>query len=148
MIDGTERLMAAIEQGGDINERDKSGRTILHYAATRPEIEVIRKILEYGADVNAKDRSGETPLHMACREGRLEIVEELIASGSKPDEKDSDGNTPLFRAVYSYSGDGRIIQTLLKAGADMNAKNNHDGSPLELARLIASTDVLKHLTPT
>jgi uncharacterized protein len=47
----------------------------------------------------------------------------------------------LFRAVFNSCGDGSVIELLLSAGADPNAPNDSDVTPIKLARTIANYDV-------
>ena len=48
-----------------MNIPDIFGRTPLHQAAAKGDIEIILILIEYGADVNARTISGETPLMKA-----------------------------------------------------------------------------------
>ncbi|XP_073246127.1 transient receptor potential cation channel subfamily A member 1-like [Porites lutea] len=59
-------------------------------------------------------------LHQACRDGLTRVVEQLIKQNpSACNEQDKDGLTPLHHAARGNSL--QIIQTLLDAGADVNA---------------------------
>jgi ankyrin repeat protein len=139
------RLRAAIEAGGDVNERDKDGRTPLHHACIENDQTIVDLLLASKADVAPVDNDGWTPLHFAARNHHVEIVRTLLQSGSPVDVIDSHGNTPLFRAVFESRGRGDTIEVLLRAGADKNRKNNHDMSPADLAATIANFDVKQWL---
>jgi len=41
------------------------GTTVLHWAATKGNFEIIKLFLKYKAQVNAKDNKGRTPLMLA-----------------------------------------------------------------------------------
>ena len=53
----------------DVHARDRYGRTQLHRAAYKGNVETVKALLNARADVNAKDDDGFTPLHSA-REGK------------------------------------------------------------------------------
>jgi ankyrin repeat protein len=67
-----QNIQAAINQGADINARDKIGGTVLMYAAqcnTNPE--VITVLLKAGADPKAHDKNGQTSLMAAAFNNRI-----------------------------------------------------------------------------
>lgn len=69
---GEERLalaavIAAAEQGVNLDHTDYTGSTALHYAAARNLPTVVRELAERGADVNAVNGNGQTPLDLAIQ---------------------------------------------------------------------------------
>ena len=52
---------------GDVNARDKEGRTALHHAALENASQQAALLLGQGADVNAKADDGETAIRCAMR---------------------------------------------------------------------------------
>lgn len=64
--------------GGDINAKDKKGRTILHYAAKYVmDPEVIMVLLDAGANPSAKDNRGNTPADYAKTNNSLHATPAL-----------------------------------------------------------------------
>ena len=53
---------ALLEQGIDINTRDKDGRTALMFAAFNGHEDIVKSLMENGADVNIMDSYGRTAL--------------------------------------------------------------------------------------
>ena len=96
-----EAVKQFIDEGADVNVKNKVGSTPLLYAAVHKEI--IELLIAKGADVNAKNNSGWTPLLMAVLGDRKEVIELLIAKGAdvnaKDSRKDSRGKTPLDWAI-------------------------------------------------
>ncbi len=99
------------DMGGDVNDRDWLGWTMLHTAAMGADVEAVRHLVELGADVSARDCHGQTPLHYAVDEAYrqvfewdrdldLRIVRELLVLGADPLARDRSGCTPrdLVRA--------------------------------------------------
>ncbi|EIE24977.1 hypothetical protein COCSUDRAFT_83670, partial [Coccomyxa subellipsoidea C-169] len=103
----------------DVNAKNSSGQTALHYAASKArKPSVIRALLAKGANVNTKDSTGSTPLHRACSAGRFEAVRILVEEGkAKLEARDNTGGTPLYVAAETCQQ--AIALYLLSKGADV-----------------------------
>lgn len=75
-LDWTRQLVA---MGAKVR---RDGWTPLHYAASGPNVEVVRFLLDQGADVDAIAPNGASPLMMAARYGAEDSVRLLIARGA------------------------------------------------------------------
>ena len=62
----------------------QDGWAPIHYAATGPEVELVRLLLDKGAPIDARSPNGSTPLMMAARYGSEASVELLLARGANP----------------------------------------------------------------
>ncbi|CAF1118059.1 unnamed protein product [Didymodactylos carnosus] len=83
----------------NINQKDSSGYTALHYSVRHQPAKIVLLLLENKADPNIVTNAGHsTPLHRAALFNNLEAVKYLIDYGAKVDIKDIDGLTPLERA--------------------------------------------------
>ena len=71
------------------------------------------------------------PLHEAVKAGNLAQVDSLINAGTAIDSL-SDGLTPLHVAMMSLEDNRPIIESLIDAGADVNAKAKSEDSPTPL----------------
>jgi ankyrin repeat protein len=123
---------------------DAYGRTPLHYAAMKGDVDAARHLLTNGADPSAPDDNGWTPLHFAAQEWRLDIARLLLEHGANVDAVDSYGNTSLSTAVFNSRGRGELIIILRHYAADPLHLNHAGVSPLQLARTIANFDVAKY----
>ena len=79
-------IVALVEAGADVNQRDASGRTALHWAVEWfGGAELVAYLLEQGADPAVADRSGKTPEALARAAGKDSLVELLTSGGGGPD---------------------------------------------------------------
>ncbi len=78
---------------------DADENTLLHYAAWKGDIRIVKLLIEHKADVNAQNKWGFTPLHeLARREENNEVRDigsTLILYGAKVNAVTNYGNTPL-----------------------------------------------------
>lgn len=140
-----DRVRAAVQAGGNVNERDRDGRSPLHHACIQGNEDIGDLLLASGADVAPSDDNGMTPLHFAASHNQLKIGKRLLDEGAPVDARDSNGNTPLARAVFESKGRGEMITILIEAGADRDTKNDYGVSPAELADTIVNYDVRQWL---
>ena len=118
-----------LEGGADPNTTLRGGETALMTAARTGKLGPVKALLSRGADVGAKVGRGQTALMWAAAAGHLKVVEELIQARADfrtplPDS----GLTPLFLAVRE--GRSGVVQSLLKAGADVNRTVRPGPKPL------------------
>lgn len=128
-----------LDAGADPNARTAEEITpLFHAAAFCRSSEIVRALIRAGADVNAEGkregREGWTPLLYAlagpCRS--LPVVEELLGSGASVNIAVGNGQTPLHFAVSIGDVPG-YVHALLRAGADVHARNGDGGSALDCA---------------
>jgi len=85
--------------GKDINARDSSSRTPIHYAIAFGKgdtgEEIFDLLLEAGADLTATDEKKNTPLHYACGYGKPFAVKALLEKGCDKTATNGTGKTPL-----------------------------------------------------
>jgi ankyrin repeat protein len=144
-----------IEQGADVNSRDKNGWTPLMYAASyaKPATEILQFLLAKGADVNARNKQGQTALMIAAAGRKGEAVKALLAKGADINAKDDDGSTALILSLGELPNlppdapdamvEGldkevtTIVQDLLDKGADVNVKNKKGETALTMGQMWA-----------
>jgi ankyrin repeat protein len=74
---------------------------VLHFAAKKGRVDIIKNLLEKGVQVDAKDANNKTALHFAAEAGEPEVVAMLLEHKAKLDVKDKNGQTPLHLAVIN-----------------------------------------------
>ncbi|PAA47279.1 hypothetical protein BOX15_Mlig016808g2 [Macrostomum lignano] len=88
------------------------------------------------------------PLHLACRDGHLEaarLLLEALGSPSLIGHPDKSNMTPLHTAVMR--GHAAIVRLLLRHGANPDASNAENLTPIELAARSGLLESLKCLLP-
>jgi len=110
--------------------------TPLHQAAKNANLEAIKYFIAQGINVNVRDHAGSTPLHYACLApgDNKEVIDYLIERGAEVNAVDHLHNTPLHLAclcLFFPLGDNK--ETLIKHGANVNAKNYKAKTPQALA---------------
>jgi ankyrin repeat protein len=81
-----------------LNAVDKEGSTLLHCAAWKGHVELVRLLLDAGAPINATSQNshyGTTPLHAAAHANNRAVAQMLIERGADLKAKNLSGRTPL-----------------------------------------------------
>ena len=109
----------------DVNERDGSGATAVHWAARQDDQVTAAILIQAGAKVNVVDDHGITPIALASINGSATMVETLLSAGADPNVARTTGETPLMSAART----GRVeaVKLLLDGGADVNAVERWKG---------------------
>jgi ankyrin repeat protein len=105
----------------------------------------VRRALAGGADVNATNGAGFTALMLAAMKAQDQTVDILLAEGADPNlEALPHGWTALRQAASS--GNPKIIKSLLKAGARLDAKDRNGWTPIVIAAMAAKAENVKALS--
>jgi len=133
-----EMVRMLIGKGATVDAVDDERAQPIHCASFRGHLESVKLLIDAGADCEARGPGGDSPLYLACCMGdyakkseRKGLVKYLLGKGVKVDAPDDMQNTPLAIAVENSSYE--IVEMLVKAGANVNAKNKLDMIPLHRA---------------
>jgi ankyrin repeat protein len=119
-----------LEKGAHVDARDGAiefltqgkGETALMLAVRSRDNRTVNLLLERGADVNAAGSTGATALTEAISARNAEAVKVLIRRGAHVNFAFGRGSiTPLIWASFQECPE--IVEILLDAGADVNAKD-------------------------
>uniref|UniRef100_K3WM43 ACB domain-containing protein n=1 Tax=Globisporangium ultimum (strain ATCC 200006 / CBS 805.95 / DAOM BR144) TaxID=431595 RepID=K3WM43_GLOUD len=94
-----DKVKHALDNGFDINAKDDEGRTMLHWAVDRSQLQIAELLLEHQAAPNLQDEDGMTALHYATSCEHDELAKLLVDHGAFTDVEDNDGDTPLSYAA-------------------------------------------------
>ncbi|CAI5506668.1 unnamed protein product [Closterium sp. Naga37s-1] len=96
------------------------------YAASRGDIEHLKRLIKAGANAGKADYDGRTPLHLAAAGGYDEVVRFLLLEGADVNSLDNFGTTPLLEALRAGNDSTAKILTdkhgtvnLQEAGTDL-----------------------------
>ena len=142
--DGNSATVALLlAKGADPRPADRRGMTALHFASNAGDVESMRLLMEKGADVNAVDGRGDSPLMVAAGSVSVDAVRVLLSKGARVNvarvlsQSVKNGPialakvTPLMQAA-PY-GSPELIKALLDGGADVNAHDCREMTPLMFA---------------
>lgn len=88
---------ALIAAGANINARNQSGQTPLHFPVFG-NVAVVEALIASGAEIDSCDAKGLTPLHGGARFFQVAAMRARIAAGADVDATDDSGATPLDKA--------------------------------------------------
>lgn len=115
----------------DPDQRDAVGRTSLHVAAARGNVEQVRSLIARGARVDLACQRGRTPLMVAAGNGHAEVVALLARAKCGINLRDCRGSSAI--ALAARRGHQRVIVELLRHGADIDGADARQRTPLMLA---------------
>jgi ankyrin repeat protein len=175
MVD-VETCLWLVQQGYDINARNRSGQTVLHGYALCNNADAVTTVLQRGADPEAKENSWQaTPLGMALHHHHWPVVEVLVPISHNlfdvcqvadteraalllardptlTQQRTLGGYTPLHVVSQAKQDDPDFnasvatIELLLKYGADPKALNNEGSTPAQWYRQFGMDEVADYMS--
>ena len=117
-----------IAQGADVNAKDESEKTPLHFSAQNGDIKMAKLLIKKGAQLEAKDNGNATPLFYAAASDKNKMVKYLLSKGSNPNAV-QDNLTALW--LVCVRGQKEMLKTLLAGGADINYETDFASGPVD-----------------
>ena len=114
-----------VDAGANLELQNKYGRTPLHEASLINNPNIAKTLLDARANAEAQDKEDRTPLHLAARYGTANTIKVLVDAGANLESRNHRGQTPLNYTIFINENINlEIIKALIKAGADVNTKDN------------------------
>lgn len=111
-----------------------SDNTPLMIAVGNADVAMTEFLLSKGANPNETDADNISVLGMATFANHVDVMQSLLKAGAKVNHADKLGMTPLLYAASVDYGDTAVLEKLIAAGADLQAKNKQGQTALELAK--------------
>ncbi|MGL4562600.1 MAG: ankyrin repeat domain-containing protein [Brevinema sp.] len=133
-----------IKKKAIINIENKEELTALHFAVQNGHDDIVRLLLNNFADINTPYPNNQSLLLVATKFGYKNIVDQLLEKQMNPNEVLPKSQTSLLMIaiILNYRD---IAFSLIKAGADINAKNNIQVTPLMAAILTKNYELFDML---
>ncbi|CAM9743302.1 unnamed protein product [Ectocarpus sp. 12 AP-2014] len=131
----------------DIDPLDNGGFSPLMLASRNGHRSTVEALLRAGADTTPRsshieDLPHQAALEMATSKGHVGVVQALLENGGDARAHGYGGQTALHYAAL-HNGGGEVVDVLLDAGADVNAKTLSTGmTPLHLCALYHSDETM------
>lgn len=132
-----------------INLQDANGNTVLHYAVSHGNLEVVSLLLDAElCDVNLQNKAGYTALMLAAlaevqTDRQRKVVARLFSLGDVNGRASQAGQTALMLAVSHGRPD--MVRLLLEEGAEVNCQDEDGSTALMCASEHGHTDIVKML---
>ena len=91
-----------------------------------------RQVLSASAQVEKMDGSGSTPLQLAAGAKSGDMIRELVSAGARLDAADAKTGDGVLH-LAALSGNPEVVERLLRAGADLEARNRARQTALHVA---------------
>ncbi|WP_041768572.1 ankyrin repeat domain-containing protein [Pseudovibrio sp. FO-BEG1] len=140
------KLLAA---GVDINEANEAGCTALLWAISFGNVYIFELLVANQADVHQEDAVGTSPLMVAAVKGSGVMAQKLIDAGANAKLRQWGGINERDRTALHYASYRRrnteVLALLVKAGADIDAKEERGYTPLMAAARAGNIENVRFL---
>jgi len=145
-----ERLFELLDLEADVNARDKTGRTALHYTVISNKKNSTSVICGWGPDWTILDQEKLAAIHYAVKKEHEDVLKILLENKCFVEVPDGDNFTPLhWAAIQNFA---RGVELLLHYEANANAQDKFGNTPLFYAcyngyKVSAETLLAYHADP-
>ena len=122
-----------LDHGADSNFQNADLLAPLHLASAYGHLDVAKLLVERGAVIGQQTKYKETPLGYASGCGHLEVTRFLIRCAANVQLRHSIGRTVSVSQAAAEGGHTDVVESLLESDTDVNVRDCHDISPLNVA---------------
>jgi len=147
-------VQSLLEHGAFLHATDEEEDTALHWAARELHPDTVSALLARGASIGSCNADGETPLHLACmhhpttHKTQAETEQQKQQQQSQPQSHLASALAALQLSAGLMAPEEAslaIVDTLLRAGADVNARDAVQQTPLHVAAACHNVSAVKRL---
>ncbi|KAK1598096.1 ankyrin repeat-containing domain protein [Colletotrichum navitas] len=104
--DGEALVNLLLQKGADVNLKNHNGQNVLHFVASKNNLDVARTLISHDPPVSTRvrDKRGQYAIHRAAAIGSVPMVMLLIKNKSPLNATDASGYTALHHAVAEGHG--------------------------------------------
>jgi len=137
------RLLLNYHNKPNVKAKDKSGRSVLHYALRGQGGEdMVELLVDNGADVNACTPEG-TPLHFAIINNKPRAVQTFAANNADLEARDGAGRTPMALAMKHKRDE--LVRSLVDAGAIFDRTMFTDAGSKQFIKQLEASKIIPHV---
>ena len=122
----TQKVEKLIIDGYDVNSTNPQpgkNESLIHHAVRKGASATVKMLIEQGANIESRSPTfDKTPIFYAAYSGSRSSIGYLLDAGADATAVDSSGNNCLREALIGC-GFVDVVETLLKAGASLEHKN-------------------------
>ena len=127
--------------------KNAKGLAPLLVACERNFANIVEELITRGADLSTTDENGRSPIAIASFCGCMDVMDYLLsnkdACKSLLNKRDTNGCTPFWLAART--GNLKMVQCLIAAGADKSLPDNEGSSPEAVAVKFKKDQVVEYL---
>ncbi|KAI9832747.1 MAG: hypothetical protein M1826_001306 [Phylliscum demangeonii] len=129
--DGDKPVDLFLSKGADVNAKNFSGQSALHFYASKNNLEVARTLIRHKASTRIKDKRDQLSIHRAAAVD-LSLMTQLFIDHKSPlNATDSAGHTALHHAISEGHRDTAML--FLGAKAESNKQDTDGKLAIKLA---------------
>lgn len=131
--------------GARVNVENNQGEVALHLV--QKDIYIAKILIDAGEKVDSRTKSGQTALHLAAERNQREMINYLLIRKADINQIDAEKRTALHYAAKANVGKSHlmVMKLLLKNGADLNAEDIKNMTPLHILSEESSIEVFELL---
>jgi uncharacterized protein len=122
-------LLRLLDEGADLDARDKHGQTLLMNAARRGQSELVELGIDRGADLNVSAKYKLTALMLAIINGHATVAKQLIEAGADLTVRGGRGALGFYDKTALDLARARGLDAVVKAIEEYSKQKNNRLEP-------------------